>query len=350
MAKQADYLYRVGQYVNVTLRILKRTRDKQGKVYLVQSVIYPNSDPYKIRETNLKRGSGCAYKRGLRVCEESSLWSIEGVRPYIKKEEAINLSKKSGKKILCECLECNLSKKIIVKDLVNRGFSCLCTNGVSYPELFFSAYLEAKKLEYETQVEFNNSLKRIDFYIPSLNVYVETHGVAHYNPNHPWYKKTHKSDLIKINWCIKNKKQLIELDCRKSTFKFIKDSIEQSVLPNIHDSEIKTILNLIRKTKRYDTKKIIKMYKDDKKSVYQIASELGFSHFVVSNVLQKNNVQLHNDTVNTRRMVKCVETDEIFTSIKKASRELGIDSSNISKVLNGKYKTTGGYHFQEVFL
>ena len=44
--------------------------------------------------------------------------------------------------------------------------------------------------------------------------------------------------------------------------------------------------------------------------------------------------------------VTVVETGITFDSIAAAAAELGIDASNIVKVLSGKRKTAGGFHFQ----
>lgn len=45
------------------------------------------------------------------------------------------------------------------------------------------------------------------------------------------------------------------------------------------------------------------------------------------------------------RSVYVPETGETYPSIAAAARELGVDSGNISKVLSGKRKTAGGFHF-----
>lgn len=45
------------------------------------------------------------------------------------------------------------------------------------------------------------------------------------------------------------------------------------------------------------------------------------------------------------RPVYVPETGETYPSIAAAARELGVDSGNISKVLSGKRKTAGGFHF-----
>lgn len=43
--------------------------------------------------------------------------------------------------------------------------------------------------------------------------------------------------------------------------------------------------------------------------------------------------------------VKCVETGEIFSSIREAARVMKLDSSTIVKILKGKRKSIQGYHF-----
>lgn len=42
------------------------------------------------------------------------------------------------------------------------------------------------------------------------------------------------------------------------------------------------------------------------------------------------------------------EKDTTYSSIAEAARDLGIDASNISKVLAGRRRTAGGYHFERV--
>ena len=44
--------------------------------------------------------------------------------------------------------------------------------------------------------------------------------------------------------------------------------------------------------------------------------------------------------------VVCVETGEIFSSIRQASKSSNVDFSNIAKCCKGKLKTAGGYHWQ----
>ena len=46
------------------------------------------------------------------------------------------------------------------------------------------------------------------------------------------------------------------------------------------------------------------------------------------------------------KSVRCVETGVIYSSIKEASEQTGIDQSNISKACRGVYQTAGGFHWE----
>lgn len=48
------------------------------------------------------------------------------------------------------------------------------------------------------------------------------------------------------------------------------------------------------------------------------------------------------------RKIRCVETGEIFDSIKAAAEHYGLNLPNISAVLSGKKKTSGGFHWEYV--
>lgn len=44
----------------------------------------------------------------------------------------------------------------------------------------------------------------------------------------------------------------------------------------------------------------------------------------------------------------CIETNTIFESVKEASQSMNINPKSISKNINGKRKTAGGYTFIKV--
>lgn len=47
-----------------------------------------------------------------------------------------------------------------------------------------------------------------------------------------------------------------------------------------------------------------------------------------------------------RKKVRCVETGEVFESIKLAAQKIGIRPCNISDYLHGRQKIAGGYHWE----
>lgn len=46
--------------------------------------------------------------------------------------------------------------------------------------------------------------------------------------------------------------------------------------------------------------------------------------------------------------IKCIETNQIFSSQSEASRILNLSCGNINSVLKGRYKQTGGYSFEYI--
>lgn len=54
----------------------------------------------------------------------------------------------------------------------------------------------------------------------------------------------------------------------------------------------------------------------------------------------------HIPGVGFRKKIICVETGIEFESIHEAGRVLGIEPTNICKMLKGKIKSIGGFHFQ----
>ena len=56
---------------------------------------------------------------------------------------------------------------------------------------------------------------------------------------------------------------------------------------------------------------------------------------------------VHTNHPATSTSVLCVETGEQYPSVHEASRQTGVDQSSISKCLNGKLKSAGGFHWQK---
>lgn len=305
-----EYLYQVGEIVNETLRIVEQTRVANGKKYtqkgyVVQSLAYPNSrNNYMVAESNLKKGQRCAYVMGYRVCEESSLWSNESVRPHIVDvEQAKTISRMNGKKILFKCSTdgCNNLKKMAPCHIVRHGFACqMCSTGISYPEKFMLSVNKYFKLSLEYQVTYEHG--RFDFVDHENKIVIEMNGRAHYEDT-SWegsYESTVISDNKKRKWCKENGYTLIFIDARKSDFTFIKNNINQCKhLPNIKKEDEKAIMELIEISSKYDIKEIKRLYEVEKLSTTQIAQKYNVHHATIGRVLRRNGVKLRNGTQNS---------------------------------------------------
>lgn len=353
-----EYLYKVGQYVNVTLKIVEQIRVKDGKWtrkgYIVQSVVYPNAKPYEIQEGNLKKGQGCSYKAGQRVCDENSLWSVKSIRPYIVDvDEAKKVTAFSNKILLFKCstVNCDNTKKMQVTTLVNYGYHCSnCSTGTSYPERFMLSVDKHFGLGFEYQQTYKDG--RFDFINHSCKLVVEMNGEQHYKSQRElWkdsYKKTLASDDKKRKWCEENGYTLIFIDARKSDFDFIKKNVNAcEYLPNIKKEDEKDIMELIELSSKYDIQEIIRLYEVEKLGTTQIADKYSTSGPNIGRILKCNGVKLRNSGPQSKA-VRCIETDVIYESSSEANRHTGIGRSGISRCCQGKYKQAGGYHWEYV--
>lgn len=338
MTRTKEYLYSIGDEIN-GLRIVKQIRHgkRQLKGYLVESIYYPDAPKYDVYEYSLKAGKGDAYLAGLRIFEGNSLWSKKEFRKYIIDiEQAKTIPPTYEKPILLQCPDCK-EKKSMTPHNLRYGFSCkACSKGTSYPELLFMSYLENKGLKYDYQVKFDNSRRRIDFYIYGLDIYVETHGIAHYEPTQSWYERTKNSDNIKRAWCKENNKVLIELDCRESDFNFIKNSINSNdKFPQITEKDEKDILKIMSKNKRYPTKEICDLYRSGY-TTRQISTKFQVSFQTINRILKKNNVEIRSGG---KKRIKLPEqeiinkyVDEEYT-ITELSTEFNVCRSTVYSLL-----------------
>jgi len=147
----------------------------------------------------------------------------------------------SSKKLDWTCLECGITiKNKTISDINVNGLSCpKCSDGVSYPEKFMMSLLTQASVEFTGEEVFDwSNGRRYDFYIPSLNMIIETHGRQHYeesfsrmNGRSRTLKEEQENDKLKYSMAINNKiSNYIVVDCRESTIEWIKNSILDSDL------------------------------------------------------------------------------------------------------------------------
>jgi hypothetical protein len=74
-------------------------------------------------------------------------------------------------------------------------------------EKLFKAAFPRTRLVKQKQIKYNGQILRFDFFIPSLNLYVEVQGQQHFTFNSFFYeseldfKKQKRRDSLKEEWC-----------------------------------------------------------------------------------------------------------------------------------------------------
>lgn len=205
-----------------------------------------------IEEHNLKKGVGCSccsgkiVVPGINDIPTTANWMVKYFQGGY--EEAKKYTKASNNSIYVVCPDCknNKSKPIGINTLYReRSIGCeVCGDGFSYPEKFIKALLDELNLNFICQLNKSNfswiKNYRYDFYIPENKIIIETHGIQHYVDNifPRKLKDEQENDKIKKNLALKNgikDEDYIVIDCRKSDFKWIKESIYNSNLSKYFD-------------------------------------------------------------------------------------------------------------------
>lgn len=203
-----------------------------------------------ILEDGLKNGNGCACCSSSSAVIVKGINDIETVNPemakYILNKEDLYKYKQSTKdKVYIKCPECGYIRKMPLNNIYTRGFKCNhCSDGISYPEKITMRILDDLKLKYITQL--NKSIfkwcknYKYDFYLPDYNMIIETHGIQHYIQTNRKCARTlreeQENDKLKRELALTNGiEHYIEIDCRESDMKYIKNSILNSKLNELFD-------------------------------------------------------------------------------------------------------------------
>lgn len=206
---------------------------------------------YWITEYHLVEGKGCACCSGkivvptINAIYVTDKWMVD---LGVDAEESKRFASRSNKKVKVKCPHCGREDNKVCADIYgNKSIGCTCGDGFSYPEKFMYSVLKQLGIEFETQLT-KSTLKwcdkyRYDFYIPSLNMIIETHGMQHYKESFSScggkdMKQEQDNDVIKKKLAISNgikEEGYIVIDCRESSSEWIKNNILSSRLKDIFD-------------------------------------------------------------------------------------------------------------------
>lgn len=347
--KNKKYKYNIGEVVNnsIVLELIthKDSRGHNVKAYIMQCM--ETEGIYEVKQFNLSQGYKSPYLSGHKVNKYNWLYNEKSVLPYLKNEEdAKKVTKKTDKKILCVCPKCKREKKSNVRNLVRFGFVChYCSSHKSYPEIFVQSYLEYFDIEYITQYKMGNKRRYFDFYLPKYNTIIETHGEQHYNSDIAWgvdaYTKSNISDKEKREYCIEKGINLIEVDCSKSEFAFIKESLNNSVgkyLFTISSADEQKIKTIIYNNKLTDRDIKIVQYYDDGYSINKIKEKLNIGSGTANKVLKKYGRYI---SLKPDKKVRCLNSGKVYKSMAEASRDTGANPSQIRRACLDKNRYAG---------
>ena len=247
--------YNIGDIVH-NKEILEVSHKGKSIIYQYKCV----NDGYigSTTQSNIKKSSGfcpvcmnCVIIEGLNDIPTVAPWMI----PYFKGgyHEAKLYGANSKEVVELQCPHCGKTKKTMIINVhQHKGFSCECSDKVTYPEKCMINLLTMLNIDYKYQC--GNSVFvwlgdkfHYDFYIPFLDTIIETHGGQHYKETSNKSKWTdleiiQKRDSYKRDLALSNNiKYYIELDCSKSDIETFKKSVMDSELPilfNFNDDDI----------------------------------------------------------------------------------------------------------------
>lgn len=273
-------------------------------------------------------------------------------------EHGYNLSLESHKKYYFICPNCGEKIYRLVRTVARYGLKCpVCSDGVSYPEKFVANLLKQLNINYihDNSYEWSNN-KRYDFYIESLSLIIETHGIQHYSNEKTFcnrndnFKKEKTNDIYKRELALQNGIQnYIELDCRYSDFEYIKNSILHSEINNFIDLSLVDWNLLAIDCLKSKVIEVCEIYNSGVKNTVEISKLLGIDSSTVSDYLWRcNEIGLCKYEPNQRHMKKiiCVDTGKIYDSLKNVALD-GFNTSQVSACCNHRKnaKVAGGYNW-----
>lgn len=352
---EGNFLYGVGDTVNGVALVVDRKRSDGGYTsYLIQDIAFSSAEPYWIPEYELGRLTATAYhtKRG-RVCTQNSLSSThpELIKYFVDVGLADSIKADSSKKVELVCPECNHIKQMTPRFLVKyAGINCGECGIFSYPERLVGAYLDYISTSFIRQFKINGYPYLYDFFLPELNLIIETHGIQHYkNAGGAW-----GNNLTQIQERDKDKERLAKsrgykfyaIDARTSEFNFIVEQLKEfSLLILKRELNTKNFQRYFRKVSPISSKQLLHLFEQGE-SITSIAEFANMSGAGVTYRLRqygvdtgKNKKVRRKFSTKARRKIVCINTREVFESCKEADEFAG--TNGVGNCASGKSHYAG---------
>ena len=316
---------------------------------------------YRVASSTVKK---CGLTKLIRNIYANKKYDF--LHKYMDEDTLRNSSVGLKKKVKCKCPDCGYEKEMIIRNIIKQGFGChICGDGISYPEKVLANILFECGIMFEKQISFDGGITRYDFYVPSHNLIIETHGKQHYRQQHRKGARTLKEEQLNDKY----KRLLahmwgcnyIAIDCRNSNIHWIVDNIKKSSLKEILNIDDVDIRKIEENSRSSIVKQVCNKFNDGYKiqelmgmfnikrlaltNYLKIGTELGFCKYDPE-LSSKETIRL-NAEKNRKRVVGInVRTFDMveFKSVSECERTLGVNS--VSECCNRKKKYCGDYIFR----
>lgn len=297
----------------------------------------------------------------------------------INKEDVKNEGVMSKRKIDVICPDCGHIKRISICQLTTIGICCpRCSDGISYPNKFSRALLDQLPVTnvcYEWSPDWVGNYRYDNYFEYQGQAYIlEMDGRFHYEDNkmnNISCTEQREIDMLKETLAIQHDIIVIRIDSRKSQLDYIKENIENSLLGILFDLSSISWIQCDKFASKSILFDICKYYQEtDNKNTLHISNVFNLSRASIIEYLKRGHEigacdytselaekeRIESSIGKIKRNVIVTDSNNVeigrFDSIKSCSNSLQdlygnhYDTSSISKVCRGKYKSYKGLYFK----
>lgn len=323
---------------------------------------------FNAQPNNIFHGQTCPYCSNKKILKGFN--DIDTLRPdiaelFVNENDKYENGISSSKRVWFKCPNCGDKSLKIIKNIVNRGYSCSkCSDGISYPNKFIRCLLE----QYNLECDFEWQPKWLKpYYYDAHFVLNDKHyvvemdgGLGHGNKDFKGGKSTTKTDEFKDNIAHNHNVIVIRINCNYSydidRFEYIKNNIIKSELSDILDLSICDFNKcnnfalssfIIKAAKLYNegksSQEIQKVLKCSISTVYnwlRIATQNGLCNYLKETMIDRSRNSI-------RKKVDKYTIDgqylETYDSLTEAAKSNNMCNTSISNCCRGIHKTAGGF-------
>ena len=236
---------------------------------------------------------------------------------------------------------------------------------IPIPEKFMINTLKQLNIEFITQLS-KKTFKwcknyKYDFYIPSLNMIIETHGEQHYTEK-GWInlKEVQINDDNKMNLAFDNKiNHYLIVDCRYSKFKWLKENVIKALSPYFDLSNINWD-KVWESCQENRCKEVWKLWNEGKSIreillITNISRSAVYNYLLIGKEIKVCDYSIEESKKRGRKYVEgknnwnttsviCLTTKKIFLTIAEGGKYYNCIPCNIVKCCKGERNYCGKYN------